>query len=83
MRSIWQNYRDESFINQYLSPRLIREFKLFAVSDKSDDDHVRVDAIHDEAGYRQVRADLAASIASCGRPRPIRASARQAWAMPS
>ncbi len=61
LRSIWQNYRDESFINQYLSPRLIREFKLFAVSDKSDDDHVRVDAIHDEAGYRQVRADLAAS----------------------
>ncbi len=61
LKSIWENYRDESFINQFLSPRLIREFKLFAVSDKSSENHVRVDAIHDEAGYRQVRADLAAS----------------------
>jgi len=61
LKSIWANYRDESFVNQFLSPRLIRQFKLFVVSDKSADDFVRIDAIHDEAGYRKVRADLAAS----------------------
>ena len=60
LKSIWANYRDESFINQFLSPRLIREFKLFTVSDKATATHIRVDAIHDEQGYRKIRADLAA-----------------------
>jgi len=29
-----RNFKDESFIAQYLSPRLIREFHLFAIADK-------------------------------------------------
>ncbi len=61
LKSIWANYRDESFINQFLSPRLIRQFKLFTISDKANKPHILVDDIHDEAGYRRIRADLAAS----------------------
>jgi spore cortex formation protein SpoVR/YcgB (stage V sporulation) len=60
LRHIWANYRDESFIKQYLSPRLIREFKLFVLVDKAGDRQYQVDAIHDEAGYRKVRDQLAA-----------------------
>jgi spore cortex formation protein SpoVR/YcgB (stage V sporulation) len=61
LREIWANYRDESFIRQYLSPHLMREFKLFVLADKADERNYRVDAIHDEDGYRQVRTALASA----------------------
>ena len=61
LRDIWANYRDESFVRQYLSPHLIREFKLFLLSDKSAQRHINVDAIHDEQGYHDVRKALAES----------------------
>lgn len=50
-----RNFKDESFIAQYLSPRLIREFHLFALADHTDEDSLVVDSIHDERGYRRVR----------------------------
>lgn len=50
-----RNYKDESFIGQFLSPRLIREFHLFAIADHETDDHLTVDSIHDEHGYRRLR----------------------------
>ena len=50
-----RNYKDESFIAQYLSPKLIREFHLFAIADQHQDDHLTVAAIHNEDGYREVR----------------------------
>jgi stage V sporulation protein R len=61
LRDIWANYRDESFIRQYLSPRLMREFKLFVLADKAEDTKYRVNAIHDEEGYQKIRAALASS----------------------
>ncbi len=54
-----RNFKDESFIAQYLSPRLIRELKLFAVIDDDHDDKLEIAAIHDDAGYRTVRQMLA------------------------
>jgi stage V sporulation protein R len=54
-----RNFKDESFVAQYLSPRVIREFRLFAVADHEDDDTLGVDSIHDERGYRRVRKLLA------------------------
>jgi spore cortex formation protein SpoVR/YcgB (stage V sporulation) len=54
-----RNFKDESFILQYLSPKVIRDLKLFIVVDDEHLDHVWVSAIHDEQGYQQVRADLA------------------------
>jgi len=55
-----RNFKDESFIAQYLSPRLIREFHFFSVLDDDHDDKLTISAIHDDAGYRYVRQQLAA-----------------------
>ncbi|MCP5153400.1 MAG: SpoVR family protein [Ectothiorhodospiraceae bacterium] len=54
-----RNFKDESFVSQYLSPRLIRELKLFAILDDEARAELEVTAIHDERGYRQVRRALA------------------------
>jgi stage V sporulation protein R len=54
-----RNFKDESFIAQYLSPRLIREFRLFAVADHSRESELEIDSIHDDEGYRRVRHLLA------------------------
>lgn len=61
LRDAWANYRDESFIRQFLSPRLMRELRLFLLHDKSEDDHLTVTGIHDERGYEMVRDALAQS----------------------
>ena len=53
-----RHYRDESFIGQFLSPRLMRERRLFAVVDDAQHSELEVSAIHDEAGYRSVREAL-------------------------
>lgn len=55
---IMRDYRDESFIGQYLSPHLIRELRLFSVLDDAAQSELEVAAIHDEAGYRRVREAL-------------------------
>ena len=59
LRYAWANFRDESFVLQYLSPNLIRRFRLFQVTDDNAQPTMRVDAIHDEIGYRRVRSALA------------------------
>ncbi len=61
LKDAWANYRDESFIRQYLSPRLIRKLKLFMLTDDAEDSHYTVAAIHDERGYEKVRGALAQS----------------------
>ena len=59
LRDAWANYRDESFILQFLSPELIRKFRLFALHDDVRNNYVDVSAIHNEQGYREVRRALA------------------------
>lgn len=54
-----RNFKDESFIAQYLSPRIMREFKLFAVLDDDNKPDLEIAAIHDEQGYRRLRQSLA------------------------
>jgi stage V sporulation protein R len=58
LRHAWANYRDESFVLQYLSPHLMREFRMFKVFDDAEADSMVVDAIHDERGYRELRRAL-------------------------
>jgi spore cortex formation protein SpoVR/YcgB (stage V sporulation) len=58
LRHAWANYRDESFILQYLSPAVIRQFKIFQIADDSSKPSLRVEAIHDEIGYRRIRSAL-------------------------
>lgn len=59
LRDVWANYRDESFVLQFLSPRLIRSWRLFHILDDSEEPELRVEAIHDERGYRRIRSTLA------------------------
>ena len=55
-----ENFKDESFISQFLSPKLIRDFKLFTIIDHEKDPNLQVGAIHDESGYHAVRNALSA-----------------------
>jgi len=60
LRDVWSNYRDESFISQFLSPRLMRQFRMFHLHDDPEERAgIKVDAIHDERGFRRVRRELA------------------------
>jgi spore cortex formation protein SpoVR/YcgB (stage V sporulation) len=52
------NFKDESFIAQYLSPRLMREFRFFSVVDDDSSPKLRVGPIHDEQGYQTLRQSL-------------------------
>ncbi len=61
LKDAWANYRDESFIKQFLSPCLIRQMKLFTLDDEEKEPHYTVTAIHDERGYERVRQKLARS----------------------
>lgn len=53
-----RNFKDESFIAQFLSPKLIRDMKLFLVDDDDQKKHLEVAAIHNESGYQTVRQSL-------------------------
>jgi spore cortex formation protein SpoVR/YcgB (stage V sporulation) len=58
LRDVWANYRDESFISQYLSPHLIRQWRMFHLVDDPDQPELKIEAIHDERGYRRLRRSL-------------------------
>ena len=58
LKQAWADYRDESFILQYLSPTVMRQFRMFALRDDATDSHIEVNAIHDERGFRRVRETL-------------------------
>lgn len=53
-----RHFKDESFIAQYLSPRLIRELKLFHLIDNAEHPDLVVKSIHNESGYQPVREAL-------------------------
>lgn len=53
-----RNFKDESFIAQYLSPKVIRDLKLFSILDDDHDETLNVSAIHDEKGYKHIRQAL-------------------------
>lgn len=53
-----ENFKDESFILQFLSPKVIRDFKMFALHDDEKDPKIEVSGIHNEQGYKTIRAAL-------------------------
>jgi stage V sporulation protein R len=53
-----ENFKDESFILQYLSPTVIRNLKLFGILDDDQQKEIEVTAIHDDTGYRLIREGL-------------------------
>ena len=52
------NFKDESFIAQYLSPRLMREFRFFSVLDDDARKTLGIQSIHDDSGFRALRQQL-------------------------
>ena len=61
LKEAWANYRDESFLQQFLSPAVMRQFKLFRLRDDADKPYLLVDAIHNQEGYRDIRRSVARS----------------------
>ncbi len=59
LKDVWANYRDDSFIAQFLSPHLIRKWRLFHIVDEADAPKLRVHAIHNDRGYHDLRRSLA------------------------
>lgn len=53
-----RNFKDESFIAQFLSPKVIRDLKLFAILDDDINNELVVSAIHDDDGYQKIREIL-------------------------
>lgn len=53
-----KSFKDESFILQFLSPKVIRDLKLFYVLDDDTRPEIEIAAIHDDEGYRMVREQL-------------------------
>jgi spore cortex formation protein SpoVR/YcgB (stage V sporulation) len=53
-----RNFKDESFIAQFLSPKLIRNLKLFSIVDDDMNNELVISAIHDQAGYQKIRETL-------------------------
>ena len=58
-KDIIENYKDESLILQYLSPKVMRDFGFFAVYDDDREDHMVISAIHNQEGYARLRQALA------------------------
>ena len=54
-----RNFKDESFVGQYLSPKLMRDLRLFAIFDDEKAATLAVSAIHDASGYKRLREALA------------------------
>lgn len=54
-----ERFKDESFILQFLSPKVARDFKLFCIKDDAEEDEYVVTSIHDDSGFRALREDLA------------------------
>ena len=53
-----RNFKDESFILQYLSPKVMRDMRLFCINDDEKNSFLEINAIHDETGYRRLRESL-------------------------
>jgi len=53
-----KSFKDESFIMQYLSPKVMRELRLFTILDDDKQPYLSIDAIHESAGYKEIREAL-------------------------
>jgi len=53
-----ENFKDESFVLQFLSPKVIRDFRLFSILDDDTDSMYEISSIHNDAGYKKVRQKL-------------------------
>ena len=55
-----RNFKDESFILQYLSPKVMRDMRFFTINSEEANTYLEVGAIHNDEGFRELRQNLAA-----------------------
>lgn len=55
---IVENYRDESFVLQFLSPKVARRFKLFSLAIEEGKDYLEVNGTHSDESFLQIRQTL-------------------------
>lgn len=55
----YENFRDDSFIQQFLSPKVIRDMKLFAYLNPEQAEEYEIINIHNNRGYKNLRKSLA------------------------
>lgn len=53
-----ENYRDESLISQFLTPNLIRKWKLFEITNNQEDEFVTISGIQNASCYNSIRQTL-------------------------
>ena len=58
---IMQNYRDESFLLQFLTPKLVRDFRLMNIQTREGQDHWTVDHTAAPESFKSIRSQLSAS----------------------
>jgi len=54
-----ENFKDESFIVQFLSPKVIRDLKLFSLLDDETQNTLKITHIHNDSGFQPIREQLA------------------------
>ena len=57
---VMQNYRDESFLLQFVTPKLVRDFRLMSIQTDEGEDHWTVANTAGAEGFKSIRSRLAA-----------------------
>jgi stage V sporulation protein R len=60
LKYIVANYRDESFVMQFLSPKVVKQFKLFSIDIDEEVNFYSVSHVQDESHLQQIREVLSA-----------------------
>ena len=58
---VMDNFKDDTFIIQFLSPKVMRDLRLFYILDEAKDPNYLVKRIHNDRGYREIRKKLSDS----------------------
>lgn len=58
IKNIVQYYKDESFILQFLSPKVIRKLKLFSFMDSAEASWIEITATHDDEDIEEIKRIL-------------------------
>lgn len=61
VKDIVINYRDESFIRQFLSKDVVKKFKLATLEDNAANDFMQISEVHDDEDFEKLKETLAYS----------------------
>ena len=62
-----RNYRDESFVLQYLTPATVKKWHLFEITNKQANDYIEVTNIQNANGYNNIRRSLSEHYSLAGK----------------